>query len=118
MKKSPQWIRLLMIMSAVLAFAVPARAQQQVQIAGAPCAPLAFLHCPDKDCPPERVINPGPVVELKTRRTKFLDNPSDLNPGEKATFILSLHAFGSEGNCQGHTFPLLDYTAKNRRDMP
>ena len=114
MKKSHQWIRLLMIMSAVLAFAVTARAQQQVQIAGAPCAPLAFLHCPDKDCPPERIINPGPVVEMKTRRTYFLDYPCDLKPGEKVTFILSLHGFGSYGNWQRHYFPLMDYKDKYR----
>jgi len=88
--------------------------EKPVQVAGAPCEGLPFLHCPDKDCPPERVINPGPVVEMKTRRTYFLDYPCDLKPGEKVTFILSLHGFGSYGNWQRHYFPMMDYVNKYR----
>src|SRR5215472_7509919 len=89
-----------------------AGAQQPLQLSGAPCVTPAWLHCPDKDCAPDRVINPGPVVEMKTRRTYFLDYPCDLKPGEKVTFILSLHGFGSYGNWQRHYFPLMDFKEK------
>jgi len=88
--------------------------QQPVQLGGAACQSPAFLHCPDKDCMPDRIINPGPIVEMKTRRTYFLDYPCDLKPGEKVTFILSLHGFGSYGNWQRHYFPILDYKDKYR----
>jgi hypothetical protein len=52
---------------------------------------------------------------MKTRRTYFLDYPCDLKAGEKVTFILSLHGFGSYGNWQRHYFPILDYADKYRR---
>ncbi|HMN45411.1 MAG TPA: alpha/beta hydrolase [Povalibacter sp.] len=84
------------------------------QFAGAPCVTPPPLHCPDKDCSGDRVINPGNVVEMKTRRTYFLDYPCDLKPGEKVTFVLSLHGGGSYGNWQRHYFPLLDYKDKYR----
>ena len=51
---------------------------------------------------------------MKTRRPYFLDYPCDLKPGEKVTFILSLHGGGSYGNWQRHYFPLLDYKDKYR----
>ena len=73
-----------------------------------------ILHCPDTDCPVDREINQGPVVEMKTRRTYFLDYPCDLKPGEKVTLILSIHGAGSYGNWQRHYFPLLDYVDKYR----
>jgi pimeloyl-ACP methyl ester carboxylesterase len=92
-----------------------ARAQAQtVSIAGAPCAAPPVLHCPDADCSSDRVINQGPIVEMKTRRPYFLDYPCDLKPGEKVTFILSLHGAGSYGNWQRHYFPLVDYKDKYR----
>src|SRR5215470_1926700 len=91
-----------------------AGAQQPLQLSGAPCVTPAWLHCPDKDCAPDRVINPGPVVEMKSRRTYFLDYPCDLKKGEKVTFILSLHGAGSYGNWQRHYFPLVDYKDKYR----
>jgi pimeloyl-ACP methyl ester carboxylesterase len=89
-------------------------AAQSVQLSGAPCAAPPVLHCPDADCPGDRVINQGPVVEMKTRRTYFLDYPCDLKPDEKVTFILSLHGAGSYGNWQRHYFPILDYKDKYR----
>jgi pimeloyl-ACP methyl ester carboxylesterase len=51
---------------------------------------------------------------MKSRRTYFLDYPCDLKKGEKVTFILSLHGFGSYGNWQRHYFPLMDYKDKYR----
>ena len=91
-----------------------AGAQEPFRFAGAACAAPPVLHCPDKDCPSDRVINQGPVVEMKTRRTYFLDYPCDLKPGETVTFILSLHGAGSYGNWQRHYFPIMDYKDKHR----
>lgn len=99
---------------ALLAFAGSARAQGPVRIAGAPCVEPPRLHCPDKDCPSDRVINEGNVVEMKTRRTYFLDYPCDMKPGEQVTFILALHGAGSYGNWQRNYFPLMDYKDKYR----
>jgi hypothetical protein len=115
MNDSRHWTRLLAIAGAAVVFVGYASAQQQtVQIPGAPCAAPPVLHCPDADCSSDRVINQGPVVEMKTRRTFFLDYPCDLKPGEKVTFILSIHGAGSYGNWQRHYFPLLDYVNKYR----
>ncbi|HEY6305989.1 MAG TPA: alpha/beta hydrolase [Candidatus Angelobacter sp.] len=115
MKQSRNFARLLAIAVTVAALAGQLSGQQQpVQLAGAPCVAPPFLHCPDKDCTPDRVINPGPIVEMKSRRTYFLDYPCDLKPGEKVTFILSLHGFGSYANWQRHYFPILDYKDKYR----
>lgn len=107
-------IRVLIVAAAVLTLVGDAGAQQNVQFAGTSCDATPFLRCPDKDCPPEKVISPGTVVEMKTRRTYFLDYPCDLKPGEKVTFILSLHGFGSYGNWQRHYFPIVDYKDKYR----
>lgn len=115
MKESLDLIRLLMIVVAVIAGTATAQAQEQfLRLAGAQCAAPPYLHCPDKDCPGDRVINPGSVVEMKTRRTYFLDYPCDLKKGEKVTLILSLHGGGSYANWQRHYFPLLDYVDKYR----
>src|SRR6185436_8531688 len=107
-------IRLLLAAGFVAAFAGIAHAQQFVSIAGAACATPPVLRCPDTDCPGDRVINQGPVVEMKTRRTYFLDYPCDLKPGEPVTFVLSLHGAGSYGNWQRHYFPMVDYKDKYR----
>ena len=98
----------------LLAFAGSAGAQDAFRFAGAPCATPPVLHCPDKDCPSDRVINEGPVVEMKTRRTYFLDYPCDIKPGEKVTFVLALHGGGSYGNWQRNYFPLMDFKDKYR----
>jgi alpha/beta hydrolase family protein len=104
-----------MVLAALLGFvSVGALAQDAVKIEGAACASPPPLHCPDSECSGAMVINQGPVVEMKTRRPYFLDYPCDLKPGEKVTFILSLHGAGSYGNWQRHYFPLLDYKDKYR----
>jgi hypothetical protein len=102
------------ILLGVLMGFVSAGALAQVKIEGAACATPPPLHCPDSECSGAMVINQGPVVEMKTRRTYFLDYPCDLKTGEKVTFILSLHGGGSYGNWQRHYFPLLDYKDKYR----
>ncbi|HLG17927.1 MAG TPA: alpha/beta hydrolase [Blastocatellia bacterium] len=114
MKSSLSLMRMLAVAGAIAASAQYVSAQQPIQLTGASCTTPPFLHCPDKDCPADRVINPGPVVEMKTRRTYFLDYPCDLKPGEKVTFILSLHGFGSYGNWQRHYFPIMDFKDKYR----
>src|SRR5215467_13819941 len=119
MRKSLNLIRLSVFVGAVVAFTIYASSQQQsqsqyVQLGGAPCAAPPVLHCPEKGCAPEMVINQGPIVEMKTRRTFFLDYPCDMKPGEKVTFVLSLHGAGSYGNWQRNYFPIMDYKDKYR----
>jgi pimeloyl-ACP methyl ester carboxylesterase len=115
MKASFKLIKLPAIIIAVAALAGTAVAQEQpFRFPGAPCADPAYLHCPDRECSSATVVNQGNVVEMKTRRTYFLDYPCDLKKGEKVTFILSLHGGGSYGNWQRHYFPLLDYVNKYR----
>jgi pimeloyl-ACP methyl ester carboxylesterase len=112
--KQPHWGIGFLAFVAAAVLAGQASGQQPLQLGGAPCLTPAWLHCPDKDCAPDRVINPGPVVEMKSRRTYFLDYPCDLKPGEKVTLVLSLHGFGSYANWQRHYFPVVDYKDKYR----
>jgi hypothetical protein len=113
MKKSTNLIGLLVALGAVLAFAGMASAQDQpFRFAGTTCTP--YLHCPDSECSGATVVNQGNVVEMKTRRTYFLDYPCDLKKGEKVVFILSLHGGGSYGNWQRHYFPIMDFKDKYR----
>lgn len=113
MNKSRLSISLLVMVFAL--FAGQATAQDQpLRFAGTTCTTAPYLHCPDSECSGPTVINQGNVVEMKTRRTYFLDYPCDLKKGEKVTFILSLHGAGSYGNWQRHYFPLLDYVSKYR----
>jgi hypothetical protein len=114
MKASRKLLWLLGTLSTALAFTGLAAAQDALQIPGASCTVPPILQCPDSECPGAVVINPGPVVEMQTRRTYFLDYPCDLKKGEKVTFILSLHGGGSYGNWQRHYFPLKDYKDKYR----
>ena len=107
-------IRIPTLAGLALVFTGYGSAQEPVRITGAACVTPPVLHCPEKDCPGDRVINPGPVVEMKTRRTYFLDYPCDLKAGEKVVFILSLHGGGSYGNWQRHYFPIMDYKDKYR----
>lgn len=94
--------------------AVLAQAQDKTIAFGAECPTPPPLHCPDSECAGTMVINQGPVVEMKTRRTYFLDYPCELKQGEKVTLILSLHGGGSYGNWQRHYFPLMDFKDKYR----
>src|SRR5262245_29185194 len=116
MKESRNFIGLLAVAVITMSFTGTARAQEQpFRFQGTSCAPGAtYLHCPDRECSSATVINQGNVVEMKTRRTYFLDYPCDLKKGEKITFILSLHGGGSYGNWQRHYFPMMDYVDKYR----
>ncbi len=103
-----------LLVLAILSLAVLANSQDALKFQGAACNTPPVLHCPDKDCIGDRVINPGPVVEMKTRRTYFLDYPCDLKKDEKVTVVLSLHGAGSYANWQRHYFPIMDYADKYR----
>src|SRR5262245_45257826 len=110
MKKIFRLIALLIAFGAAVSFTgyVTADPQEQYfRFAGTTCTP--YLHCPDSECSSATVVNQGNVVEMKTRRTYFLDYPCDLKKGEKVTFVLSLHGGGSYGNWQRHYFPIMDY---------
>lgn len=72
------------------------------------------LRCPETNCPTDMVIATGSMVDPKTGRKFFLDYPKDLKPGEKVTFVLSLHGGGSFGNWQRHYFPIADQVDKYR----
>src|SRR5262249_5258097 len=85
-----------------------------VALEGAPAPPHPSLQRQDKDSALERLIRQGPAEKMKPRRTYFLDYPCDLKPGEKVTFILSLHGGGSYGNWQRHYFPIVDFKDAHR----
>src|ERR1041384_7040127 len=114
MKRPLSLLVLLACLSGAITFTGYARPQETVRFAGTTCDATPYLHCPDKDCVGDRVINEGNVVEMKKRRTYFPDYPCDLKKGEKVTFILSLHGAGSYGNWQRHYFPIMDYKDKYR----
>jgi pimeloyl-ACP methyl ester carboxylesterase len=107
--------RILIVIGLFAAMTMLVQAQDQpFRFPGTTCTTTPYLHCPDSECSGATVINQGNVVEMKTRRTYFLDYPCDLKKGEKVTLILSLHGGGSYGNWQRHYFPLLDYVNKYR----
>lgn len=54
------------------------------------------------------------AVDDKTGRKFYLDDPDDLKPGEKLTFLLNLHGGGSVGAWQRAYFPAVDYKEKYR----
>jgi pimeloyl-ACP methyl ester carboxylesterase len=83
-----------------------------LELDGVACQTPPPSHCPDKDCTSKMVTEEGTAIEPKTGREFFLDYPCNLKKGEKVTFILSLHGFGSYGNWMRHYFPLMDYKDK------
>jgi hypothetical protein len=108
-------IKLGAVAGALMMLAGFASAQERfVRFAGTTCTGTPYLHCPDSECSGPMVINEGNVVEMKTRRTYFLDYPCDLKKGEKVTFILSLHGGGSYGNWHRNYFPIMDYKDQYR----
>jgi len=117
MKQSLRWIALLVVAVAAVALTgyVNANPQEEYfRFKDTTCTATPYLHCPDSECSGPTVINEGNVVEMKTRRTYFLDYPCDLKKGEKVTFVLSLHGAGSYGNWQRNYFPIMDYKDKYR----
>jgi pimeloyl-ACP methyl ester carboxylesterase len=99
----------------LIAIALTAYAKKApLELAGVECQTPPPLHCPDTDCPGTVTSQTGDAVEPGTGRKFFLDYPCDLKPGEKVTFILSLHGAGSIGNWHRNYFPLIDYKDKYR----
>jgi pimeloyl-ACP methyl ester carboxylesterase len=105
-------VRLLPL--AAIALTAYAKKAPPLELGGVACQTPPAFHCPDKDCPGSQVIEEGKAIEPKTGREFFLDYPCDLKKGEKVTFILSLHGFGSYGNWMRHYFPLMDFKDKYR----
>jgi len=114
MTPSAHRIAILAATAAAAALTGYAKKAPPIELAGVACQTPPPVHCPDANCPADLVIQQGTAVEPKTSRKFFLDYPCDLKPGEKVTFILSLHGFGSYGNWQRHYFPLMDYKDKYR----
>jgi pimeloyl-ACP methyl ester carboxylesterase len=107
-----RWAAALFVVA--IAGSAVAAANDAVRLNGAACSSPPVLQCPREGCPTDRVINQGPVVEMETRRTYFLDYPCDLQPDESVTLILSLHGGGSYGNWQRHYAPLFDFVHDHR----
>jgi hypothetical protein len=103
----------LLVVTVAMAMAAYAK-KVPLELDGVACKTPPALHCPDANCPGAMVAESGTAVEPKSGRTFFLDYPCDLKKGEKVTFILALHGFGSYGNWQRHYFPMMDYKDKYR----
>src|SRR5260370_28323534 len=94
MKELLNLIKLLAMVGAVVMFAGTASAQEQpFRFAGTTCPATPYLPCPDSERSGATVVNQGNVVEMKTRRTYFLDYPCALKQGEKVTFVPTLHGY-------------------------
>jgi len=87
-------------------------AQENNTLLGVNCAAPPLWHCPDSACDAAVVTQPGNTVEPKTRRTFFLDCPSDYQPGKKVNILMSLHGGGSFANWQRNYFPAVDVKDK------
>lgn len=88
---------------------------QDNTLLGVNCAAPPAWHCPDSGCDPAVVTQPGDTVEPETRRTFFLDCPSDYQSGDRVSVIMSLHGFGSYANWQRNYFPAMD--VKDKHDL-
>lgn len=82
---------------------------EPIQLAGVVCETPPPLHCPEANCPPETIAEPGNVTDEATGRQFFLDYPCGLKPGDDVIVVLNLHGGGSIGNWQRHYFPMMDY---------
>ncbi|MEX2132223.1 MAG: alpha/beta hydrolase, partial [Pseudohongiellaceae bacterium] len=87
-------------------------AAAQGTLLGTNCAAPPLWHCPDTACESAVVTQPGNNVEPQSRRTFFLDCPSDYQPGDKVNVLLSLHGGGSYANWQRNYFPAMDVKDK------
>ncbi len=101
-------------MAGALAASAAYAKKAPIELSGVACETPPAAHCPDAKCPGTITSQQGSAVEPATGRKFFLDYPCDLKPGEKVTFILSLHGAGSIGNWHRHYFPLIDYKDKYR----
>jgi hypothetical protein len=111
---SGKWAARLAAAGVLSAFAGSAFAQQPTggTLLGTNCDAPPLWHCPDTACESAVVTQPGNNVELKTRRTFFLDCPVGYKPGDKVTLVLSLHGAGSYANWQRNYAPFVDVKDK------
>jgi hypothetical protein len=101
----------LIVLTAMIASVFTANAKK-LELDGVACQTPPPMHCPDSGCLGPLVTQGGTAIDPKTGREFFLDYPCGLKKGDKVTFILSLHGFGSYGNWMRHYFPLMDYKDK------
>lgn len=89
-----------------------AQAPAAATLLGTNCDIPPVYHCPDTGCESPVVTQPGNTVEMKTRRTYFLDCPKGYKAGDKVTLVLSLHGGGSYANWQRNYAPFMDVKDK------
>lgn len=116
--KATNWMRRLSTAGLLAVIGGSALAQTPAPAAstllGINCNAPPALHCPDTACESDRVTQPGNTVEMKTRRTYFLDCPAGYKPGDKVNLVLSLHGAGSYANWQRHYAPFMDVRDKHK----
>lgn len=109
-------MRRLAAASVLAAIGASAFAQQPAAnpntLLGTNCNAPPIYHCPDTACESPVVTQPGNTVEMKTRRTYFLDCPAGYKPGDKVNVVLSLHGGGSYANWQRNYAPFMDVKDK------
>jgi hypothetical protein len=115
---SRTWIQRLTVASTLAAITASACAQTPAPtshtLLGVNCDAPPILHCPDTQCVGDRTTQPGNTVEMKTRRTYFLDCPAGYTPGDKVNVVLALHGGGSYANWQRHYAPFMDVKDKHK----
>ena len=98
MNESLNRSRLLATIGALVVFAGTLSAQEQpFRFAGTTCPAAPYLHCPDSECSGAMVVNQGNVVEMKTRRTYFLDYPCEPKPCRLMMMVTFSPFFRSHG---------------------
>jgi len=106
-------LRNLLLLGASIALAFSAYAAKPgLVLDNVQCQTPPPSHCPDANCEGAMVIQGGTAIEPKSGREFWLDYPCGMKKGDKVTFILSLHGFGSYGNWMRHYFPLMDFKDK------
>src|SRR5271169_2849976 len=111
MKPSPNRV-LLLTLAGVITVITGYAKTAPLELAGVACQTPPPQHCPDANCPGPTVVEEGTAIEPKSGREFFIDYPCNMKKGDKVTFILSLHGFGSYGNWMRHYFPMMDYKDK------
>ena len=109
-----KWLYRATCAAVLAAIGAPALAQQSPEgtLLGTNCNAPPIWHCPDTACESAVVTQPGNTVEMKTRRTYFLDCPTGYKPGDKVNLVLSLHGGGSYANWQRNYAPFMDVKDK------
>lgn len=112
LKQPPVRMAVNLFIGLATVFCGSAIAQQAHTLLGVNCDAPPAWHCPDSQCSSAMVTQPGDTVDLKTRRTFFLDCPKGYKPGDKVNILMSLHGFGSYANWQRNYFPAMDVKDK------